>query len=697
VARRFAGPPRLEDSPETTLPHRKTTNSPVLSWRPARPRLRPLRLAVAWLASALALLAAAGLVPGADVRSFWGAVGVAAIVAVLNALLPPVVAALRLPFTVAVGFLLVLGLDAAMLLIAADIAPDHLHVDGFGSALAVALIASALSTCMGVVAGIDDDDGYTLRVARRVARRTGQPMATDAPGILFLEIDGLALPVLRRAIRDGTTPNMARWLADGGYRLLEWETDLSSQTGASQAGILLGDNDDIPAFRWVDKATRTVVSCSNPGDCATLEQAHTTGTGLLAEGGTSRGNLLSGDAEAALLTVSRLADEKRANPGYRAFLANGSNVTRTLVLVLWEVWLELAAAARQRRRDVQPRGHRGGSYPLLRAGMCVWVRDLVVFSVLQDMFSGAPAVYATFASYDEVAHHSGLERSDTLEALRKLDQRFGMIERARRHAPRPYELVVLSDHGQTQGATFRQRNGYGLDELVERSLGGGNADAIDAGDENANGVARALDEATGRAGGAGSRARERPGMSDAVVLGSGNLGLIYLMDSPYRLTLQEIHERHPALLPALCEHPHIAFVLVRSADEGPVVLAADGARPLAHDRVQGDDPLAVFSPNAAAHLRRTDGFPHVPDILVNSFYDPTTEEGCAFEELICFHGGMGGPQTRPFILHPARLPAPHEPVIGAEAVCRLLRSWRAACNSPDREPVPSCDATAGDG
>ena len=86
------------------------------------------------------------------------------------------------------------------------------------------------------------------------------------------------------------------------------------------------------------------------------------------------------------------------------------------------------------------------------------------------MFKGRPAVYATFASYDEVAHHSGLERGDTLEALRKLDQQFGRIERARRYAPRPYEIVVLSDHGQTQGATFKQRHGYGLDELINRSI-----------------------------------------------------------------------------------------------------------------------------------------------------------------------------------------------------------------------------------
>jgi uncharacterized membrane protein YvlD (DUF360 family) len=615
------------------------------------------------------------------VRGLGGAVVVAAIAAALNAILPPLVAALRLPYTVGAGFLLVLAVDAAILLAAAEIAPGQLHVDGFGSALAVALIASAVSTAIGAIAGIDDDDAYTVRVARRVARRVGRPVATDTPGVIFLEIDGLAAPVLRRAIRDGTTPNMARWLAAGSHRLVEWETDLSSQTGASQAGILLGDNDDIPAFRWVDKRSRRIVSCSNPGDCAAIERARSTGTGLLSSGGTSRGNLLSGDADSALLTASRLADEKRANPGYRAFLANGSNVTRTLVLMLWEIALELVAAARQRRRDVLPRGHRGGAYPLLRAGMCVWIRDLVVFAVLQDIFRGVPVVYATFASYDEVAHHSGLERPDTLEALRKLDQRIGMVERARGYAPRPYELVVLSDHGQTQGATFRQRNGVGLDGLVRSSLAAADVEAVAAGDENATGVSRAVDEATGRASAAPDPETVRA--SDAIVLGSGNLGLVYLMSSPRRLTLEDIGERHPALIPALRGHPDIAFLLVRSASDGAMALGASGSRRLADDAVTGDDPLAGFSPTAARHLRRVDGFPNVADVVVNSFYDPVTDEGCAFEELISFHGGLGGPQTRPFILHPAHLRTPGEPLVGAEAVHRLLVSWRAACTGED--------------
>ncbi|MET0769782.1 MAG: phage holin family protein [Solirubrobacteraceae bacterium] len=656
---------------------------PAPAWKPENPSVHPVRMIVAWVISALALLFAAWIVPGAEVRGVGGAIIVAALVAVVNAIVPPILAALRLPFTIGIGFIAVLAADAAALLIAADVAPDELYVDGFASALGVSILASAVSTVAGAIAGIDDDASYTYRVARRVARRTGKPIATDAPGIIFLEIDGLALPVLRRAIRDGTTPVMARWLADGSHKLMEWETDLSSQTGASQAGILLGDNHDIPAFRWVDKESGQVVTCSKPADCAAIEDSRTPGRGLLAGGGTSRGNLLSGSADAAILTVSRIGADKRANPGYRAFLANGANVTRTLVLFLQEIGIELIAATRQRRRDVRPRGHRGGIYPLLRAGMCVFVRDLVVFSVLQDMYRGVPVVYATFPSYDEVAHHSGLERADTLEALRKLDARFGLVERGARYAPRPYEFVILSDHGQTQGATFLQRNGYGLDELVRRSLSAGDVRAMEAGDENHGGMGRAIGEATGRADASEDSAHAPDTVAagkEAVVLGSGNLGLVYLMERPHRLTLEEIDELHPDLVPALRAHPHIGFVLARSAADGAVALGADGMRRLADGAVTGTDPLAAFSPNAAHHLRRTDGFPHVADLMINSFYDPDTEEGCAFEELISFHGGMGGPQTRPFVLHPTRLPVPDEKLIGAEAINRLFREWREMCN-----------------
>ena len=319
----------------TELSAAAPTPSPApgpLGWRPERPRLRPARLVVAWTVNALVLLLAAWIAPGASLDGFWGAVAVAAVVAVLNAVLPPLVAALRLPFTLALGFVLVLVLDAVILLFASDL-DLGLTVNGFWAALLLAVVVAAVGMLVQVVLGANDADPHAFALASRVARRQGVIAGTDVPGIVFLEIDGLGLPILQRAMRDGSAPGMAAWLDAGTHRLIEWETDLSSQTGASQAGILLGSNEDIPAFRWVEKESGRLMACSAPDDCAEIERRHTTGLGLLRDGGTSRGNLLSGEAEESILTVSRMADETRANPGYRAFFANGENVTRTLALV----------------------------------------------------------------------------------------------------------------------------------------------------------------------------------------------------------------------------------------------------------------------------------------------------------------------------------------------------------------------------
>jgi uncharacterized membrane protein YvlD (DUF360 family) len=661
-------------------------------WSPQTPRFSLPQLVLSLLVTAVGTFVAAAIVPGISVGSFGDALLAAVLIAVLNALLPPLVAALRLPFTLVLGFLVVLVLDALILLLVSHIDSNAFKVESFGWALLGALVISAMVLLLQVMLGVNDEDTYTLRVITRIARRQGERVTTDVPGLVLLEIDGLALPVLERAIRDGATPNMARWLESGDFRLDEWETDLSSQTGASQAGILLGSNDNIPAFRWVEKDTGRLVSCSSPQDCALIEGRLASGIGLLIEGGASRGNLFSGEADAAILTASRISAERQANPGYRSFLANGFNVTRLLVLFFWEVIIEWVAAAQQRRRDVRPRGRRGGRYPFLRAAMCVGVRDLIVFAVLTDMMRGRPVVYATFSSYDEVAHHSGLERADTLEALRKLDQQFGRIERARRYAPRPYQFVVLSDHGQTQGATFKQRNGYDLRELVERSISRGRATEPSGREENEATVNHAVAEATGR----GQAAEQSAlGDRDVVVLASGNLGLIYLMEERRRLSMEEIEERHPQLLEALRRHPHVGLLMVHSRDHGAIVLGGRGANYLDERRVVGEDPLAGFPPSAGGHLRRADGFEHAPDVLVNSFYDPHLEQGCAFEELISFHGGLGGSQTRPFILHPAELRMPSGPVVGAAAVHEILVGWRRALQHQPPPPAPAPETVAG--
>ena len=306
------------------------TYAETVRWRAARPRFRPLRVVLGLLVGAVAVVVSGVIVPGVEVKTFLGALEAAALIGVLNAVLPPLVAALRLPLMLIIGFFAVLIVDALILLLVSALAPGDFKVDSFGWALLAAVVMAAASMVLQVFLGVDDDNIYSLRVIERVAKRQGAAARSDVPGVIFLEIDGLAGPVLRRAMRDGNTPVLARWLADGSHELVEWEPDLSSQTGASQAGILLGSNDDIPAFRWVEKETGRLMTCSAPDDCAEIERRHASGVGLLIDGGSSRGNLLSGEAEEVILTVSRMEADKKANPGYRAFLANGLNVRASL-------------------------------------------------------------------------------------------------------------------------------------------------------------------------------------------------------------------------------------------------------------------------------------------------------------------------------------------------------------------------------
>jgi uncharacterized membrane protein YvlD (DUF360 family) len=187
----------------------------TVSWTPQSPKFRPLNVALHWVVSAVAVFVAATIVPHVTVKTFGDAFIAAALIAVLNAALPPLVAALRLPFTLALGFVAVLILDPLILMLASQIDPNSIKVDSFGWALLAALVIAAASVVLEVILGANDDDAYMLRVIRRVASRQGEQVRTDVPGIIFLEIDGLALPVLRRAMRDGNVPELNRWLGAG--------------------------------------------------------------------------------------------------------------------------------------------------------------------------------------------------------------------------------------------------------------------------------------------------------------------------------------------------------------------------------------------------------------------------------------------------------------------------------------------------
>jgi hypothetical protein len=633
---------------------------------------------------------------------WWQPIALAAVLGLLSAGVWPLI----MRFAPA-GAVLVLGLGSFLLLgagvLGISFAIPDVTVANLETAVVVVVVIGAVSGLVSSVLAIDEDEVFFRRAARRF-RRDGADTADEPPGVLLLQIDGLGYDTVRRGIRDGDLPTLSRWLEEGSHVLTDWHCDWSSQTGASVCALLHGSNDDILGFRWYEKDRDHVMACAHPNDAAEIERRHSTGAGLLAGGGAARGGLFTGDADHVSFTMSALPFLTRGrrrdamDSGYYAYFANPVNVLRTFGSALVEVLREISASLRQKRAGVRPRVKRGPWFPFARAGTTVIARDLVVSAIIGDMLAGRPVVYADFLGYDEVAHHTGIERFDALAVVRAIDQQIGRLYRAERLSPRRYHLVVLSDHGVTQGWAFTNRFGESVQELVGRLCGGHpRADgrtpprsawqlgaAMAEASTGSGPIALALrrraarastpDRQRGAEGQPAAVARAAPGV---VVVVSGHVAMVSFTEHPGRVDLETIEREFPDLLPALVDHPGVGFMLVRGTRSGPVVLGRDGVRRLdvtGDDAVTGEDPLAGYGPHAADLVRRTDGFAHCPDIVINSRYNPVTDDASPFEMHVGSHGGLGGGQSRGFLMYPASLPAPGE-VIGAERLHRVVRDW----------------------
>ncbi len=656
------------------------------------------------ISQSLIFVILAWLLPGFDVNSLGGAVLMGLIATVVIGVSWPVIYRIS-SITVPILFPIIsFALSALMVFVSAWIVdrvlPDSVNISSFWTAMWIAVLVTFVNTFAAAIFSLNDDAAYNRFVTSPLVRQYRNTPKSDVPGIFFLEIDGLAIPILRKALSEGYMPTLKQWLDEGRYTITGWEPDLSSQTSASQAGILLGSNEGIPAFRWYDKDRGKLMVSSKRDTARELETQLSTGNGLLAPDGASRWNVFSGGAVDCLATFSKIGDPSSAGTtSYFAYFANPYSLARMFGLLIAEVFREIWQANMQKAKNVLPRVHRGIKYAFVRGGTNVVLLEASAFMVISDLLRGVPSGYYTLFAYDEVAHHSGIDRTDSLKVLRLLDTLIARVEAVREHAPRPYHLVFLSDHGQSQGATFLQRYGQTLGDLTNELVG---ADAqvseLGTSDEGYGGLSAAMTEAIrddSRTAGLVRRtlqSRTQDGevdlepeselsdtdlqTSQAVVLASGNLGLISFPAYDQRMTFEQITNEYPRLLPGLVNHEGISFVVVRSEEEGDMVIAADGLYYLDHGYAVENDPLTKFGPNAALHLKRESGFSNAPDILVMSMFDPETGEVAAFEELVGCHGGLGGPQVQPFVMHPVELGVGDaEPIVGAGALHQVLKGW----------------------
>ena len=609
---------------------------------------------------------------GVTVQAFDDIILFVLFMSIINALLWPILTRLLMPFlvlTFGIGTLILNGL------LLENIGP-FFGIEVQGPAIILAPLAMAfVTTLLSTLLTIEDEGSY-YRSVYRDAEKKRKDEIKDYPGLIIVEIDGLAYDVLIEAVNKGIMPTV-KSMMDTTHNIRMWETDLSSQTGASQAGILHGNNEDITAFRWIEKENdNQMMQCSGVSKVKVLESRISDGNGLLVDNGASRSNLFSGDTDNVIFTFSKILNiRKLYNKAWFSVFSNPSNFARIISLFLAEMLLEIISQIKHRIKNIQPRIKRGIAYIPIRAATNVFMREINTSTLIGDMMVGdIDVAYSTYLGYDEIAHHSGVRDEDSWFALEGMDKQIKRLINTNKYTPRQYQFVIQSDHGQTNGATFKQRYGESFEDFV-KSLLPADMKMFAKMTSNEDHYAESFLPFSKKNDDLIDKSEQKElGDSEVIVLASGNLAMIYLTQWNHRLTYEEIQKFFPELIPGIVNNEYIGFLVVKSSEKGNMAIGKNGTYYLDSDEIIGENPLEGFGKNIVRHLKRNVSFKYTPDILVNSFYDEENDEVCAFEELVGSHGGAGGSQSKPFILYPSSWNIDEGEIVGAESIYRILKS-----------------------
>jgi hypothetical protein len=531
---------------------------------------------------------------------------------------------------------------------------------------------------------------YYNRKYGTLAHSMGREAAVQAEprrGFIVIQIDGLAHEYLLEALASGYAPTLQRLVASGESHLSRWRCGLPSSTAAVQAGVMFGNNWDVPSFRWYEKDRRLSVVCKLPSLVREVQERVAAGRRGILLGGSSYVNMFDGGARLSLFTLAawgrdRFFENVRGFGFLLLFLFSPFRVLRTLGVSTWEylraLWTRLAS-----RWQPGPTQRFTLVSPLLQIMVNVVFREIETFGVMLDVYRGVPCIWANYFGYDEVAHHAGPLGHDAMRALRGLDKQVRQIDRIRRqYRRREYDLIVLSDHGQSPSTPFRELNGSTLGEHIGEQLG----------------KTAALDERWGRVYHARKpmdflieelRAMEREGYrskrnralirslrhwvdervppdpelgwdlerhTDVVVRSSGSLAHVYFNVTSSPMDLSEVAILYPDLVAGLLEEAGIGLILGRD-DGSAALMTREGIHRLEEEAGSGHGDILASLPEpawAAAQLARLASFPHSGDLVLLGAWNRQGEVVC-FEDQVASHGGLGGPQDYPFMISPTRL------------------------------------------
>lgn len=560
-------------------------------------------------------------------------------------------------------------------------------IENYLDALLGTLVMTALSASVTGWLGLDEAYPFYQSIIYRIGRGFG-PRTRRKPlrGLLILQIDGLSFPSLTRALAAGRMPTLSGMLARRSHRLRRWHCGIPSNTPAVQAGLFYGDRENVAGYRWFDRDAQQLRAVSNPDDLRLLEAAAAArGPGLLT-GGSCINSFMSGGAAKRLLTVSAMGEPNRSKrdgeqADFNLFFLSPYDYTAAVLAALWDYAAGLVLAVVGRLRKDRPHLKFSIRRVAQKAVANSFLRDLSFFWLKQDMVRGVPVIYSNFVGYDEVAHHTGPDTYEAQITLSAFDRRLRRLRRrAGRQSPIHYDIILLSDHGQTPSMPFRILYGETIEQTVDAMLGRTREQVAEpgrafnpdrsyaasllaqmeqAGPRGLGWAARrgrrTLEQIVDAEKAAHSPAPPDTGSGGAVVCVSGSLAHIYFRGHDLPLNLEEIVDLYPGIVEALSRHPGIGFVAASRQFGDAVAICEDGIRNLITGETGGrNDPLEHYGqPDRwAGELAQLLSYQDTGDLVINGAWLPDQDRIVVLEEQTSSHGGLGGAQTKPFVLVP---------------------------------------------
>lgn len=470
-------------------------------------------------------------------------------------------------------------------------------------------------------------------------------------GLVVLHVDGLSHHELGDAIDRGDLPFVAELMEREDYVALPYHCGVPSTTPFAQAGILYGDNREIPGFRWWDRKAGLVVQFGARNTFAQVAHRYFHGTRPLCEEGACIAACYPAGARETFGLAYRdrsygRHEDRSAGDVIRPWLSSPAHLADLIGHGVVSVAATAAAAARARLAGERP----AATYVVDDMLEEAFLHHLTRYAVEQAMDAGYPCIYAGFYAYDETGHGFGPRDGYTRHMLMHVDHsiRAAAERRERNRAGRRYQLVVLSDHGQVETETFRSVAGCTLGEAVSRRLPG-----------------TLVEEHNG-----GSFGPRHAAQTRVVLAHSGGLSHLCFAAFPDRLPASEVRRRFPGLVEHVAALPGVGLVLMREGEHDVAVTA------------RGEEPLeAALAPygdvgRLVPQLHRLNGFDAAGDMVVIGRWDRARGVGVNFEEQAGGHGSIGGDQGEPFLLVRREWGVDTSAVTGAHELHPILRDLR---------------------